>query len=147
MSDRMRFLLDETRIPKAWYNINADMPVPPQPVLHPGTLAPVTPDFLSVLFPMSIIMQEVSTERWIEIPKPVRDIYRLWSPTPMPAGAEPLNVVRHGAGYSVFESQSHGLNQDLRLFAAPDAPVKIARLRLQNLWDGIETMAALLTMD
>ena len=83
MSDRMRFLLDETRIPKAWYNINADMPVPPQPVLHPGTLAPVTPDFLSVLFPMSIIMQEVSTERWIEIPKPVRDIYRLWRPTPM----------------------------------------------------------------
>ncbi len=83
MSERTRFLLDETKVPKAWYNINADMPVPPQPVLHPGTLKPVTPDFLSVLFPMSLIGQEVSRERWIEIPEPVREIYRLWRPTPM----------------------------------------------------------------
>jgi cyclic beta-1,2-glucan synthetase len=59
----------------------------------------------------------------------------VWSPTPMPAGAETVHVIRHGAGYSVFESQSHGLNQNLRLFAAPDAPVKIACLRLQNLWE------------
>jgi len=59
----------------------------------------------------------------------------VWSPTPMPAGAETLHVVRHGAGYSIFESQSHGLNQHLRLFAAPDAPVKIAQLRLRNLWE------------
>jgi cellobiose phosphorylase len=58
----------------------------------------------------------------------------VWSPTLMPAGAETLHVIRHGAGYSIFESQSHGLNQSLRLFAAPDAPVKIAHLRLQNLW-------------
>jgi len=83
MSDQHKFLLDESQLPKAWYNINADMPVPPQPVLHPGTMQPVTPDFLSVLFPMSIIMQEISTERWIEIPEPVRDIYKLWRPTPM----------------------------------------------------------------
>ena len=83
MSDQHKFLLDENQLPKAWYNINADMPVPPQPVLHPGTMQPVTPDFLSVLFPMSIIMQEISTERWIEIPEPVRDIYKLWRPTPM----------------------------------------------------------------
>jgi tryptophan synthase beta chain len=79
----MRFLLDETHIPKAWYNISADMPVPPTPVFHPGTLEPVTPDFLGVIFPMNIVMQEVATDRWIEIPKPVRDIYRLWRPTPM----------------------------------------------------------------
>ncbi len=59
----------------------------------------------------------------------------VWSPTPMPTGAETAHVIRHGAGYSVFESQSHGLNQNLRLFAAPDAPVKIAHLRLQNLWE------------
>jgi tryptophan synthase beta chain len=78
-----KFLLDENRLPKAWYNINADMPVPPQPVLHPQTMKPVTPDFLGVLFPMSIIQQEVSTERWIEIPEPVREIYKLWRPTPM----------------------------------------------------------------
>ena len=83
MSETGRFLLDESRLPKAWYNVNADMPVPPSPVLHPGTMEPVTPDFLSVLFPMSIVMQEVSPERWIEIPEPVRDIYRLWRPTPM----------------------------------------------------------------
>jgi tryptophan synthase beta chain len=83
MSDRTRFQLDQSRLPKAWYNINADMPVPPTPVLHPGTMQPVTPDFLSVLFPMNIIQQEVSAERWIEIPEPVREIYRLWRPTPM----------------------------------------------------------------
>jgi tryptophan synthase beta chain len=78
-----KFLLDESRLPKAWYNINADMPAPPAPVLHPGTKEPVTPDFLSVLFPMGLIMQEVSAERWIEIPEPVRDVYRLWRPTPL----------------------------------------------------------------
>ncbi len=83
MSDQYKYLLDESKIPKAWYNINADLPVPPQPVLHPGTMEPVTPDFLSVLFPMNLIMQEVSTERWIEIPEPVRDVYRLWRPTPL----------------------------------------------------------------
>jgi cyclic beta-1,2-glucan synthetase len=59
---------------------------------------------------------------------------RVWSPTLMPAGADTAHVIRHGAGYSIFESQSHGLNQNLRLFVAPDAPVKIVHLRLQNLW-------------
>ena len=83
MVERGRFLLDETHLPKAWYNVNADLPVPPQPVLHPGTMEPVTPDFLGVLFPMNIVMQEVSPERWVEIPEPVREIYRLWRPTPM----------------------------------------------------------------
>ena len=58
----------------------------------------------------------------------------VWSPTPLPAGAKTAHLIRHGAGYSVFESQSHGLNQNLRLFVAPDSPVKIAHLRLQNLW-------------
>ncbi|MCA9955044.1 MAG: TrpB-like pyridoxal phosphate-dependent enzyme, partial [Anaerolineales bacterium] len=83
MSDNTKFLLDESKLPKAWYNINADMPVPPEPVLNPQTLEPVTPDFLSVLFPMSLIMQEISTEAQIEIPEPVREIYKLWRPTPM----------------------------------------------------------------
>src|SRR5512134_719635 len=76
MSAQHKYLLDESKLPKAWYNINADMPVPPQPVLHPGTKEPVTPDFLSVLFPMSLILQEISAERWIEI-------YKLWRPTPL----------------------------------------------------------------
>jgi tryptophan synthase beta chain len=83
MSDHTRFQLDQSRLPKAWYNINADMPVPPTPVLHPGTMQPVTPDFLGVLFPMNIVMQEVCQDRWVEIPEPVREIYRMWRPTPM----------------------------------------------------------------
>jgi tryptophan synthase beta chain len=83
MTDQTRFLLSESDIPKFWYNINADSPVPPTPVLHPQTLEPVTPDFLSVLFPMDLILQEISTERYIEIPKEVREIYQLWRPTPL----------------------------------------------------------------
>ena len=83
MSDQTRFLLNESDLPKFWYNINADNPVPPQPVLHPGTLEPVTPDFLSVLFPMDLILQEISTERYIEIPEEVREVYKLYRPTPL----------------------------------------------------------------
>ncbi|MBK7367832.1 MAG: TrpB-like pyridoxal phosphate-dependent enzyme [Candidatus Eisenbacteria bacterium] len=83
MRERHKFFLDESRLPTAWYNINADLPVPPSPVLHPGTLEPVTPEFLSVLFPMSILAQEMSPERWIEIPEPVQEIYRVWRPTPL----------------------------------------------------------------
>jgi len=83
MSDSIKYLLDETRIPKSWYNLMADLPTPPPPVLHPGTLQPVGPDDLAPLFPMSLILQEVSTEREIEIPGPVRDVYRQWRPTPL----------------------------------------------------------------
>jgi tryptophan synthase beta chain len=83
MTDQTRFLLNESDLPKYWYNINADNPVAPTPVLHPGTLEPVTPDFLSVLFPMDLILQEISTERYIEIPEEVREIYKLYRPTPL----------------------------------------------------------------
>ena len=83
MPDTVKFLLDEGRIPKAWYNIAADLPSPPPPVLHPGTMKPVGPDDLMPLFPMSLIMQEVATEREIEIPQPVREIYRQWRPSPL----------------------------------------------------------------
>lgn len=83
MSEQTRFLLNESDLPKYWYNINADSPAAPAPVLRPDTLEPVTPDFLSVLFPMELILQEVSTERFIEIPKEVREIYKLWRPTPL----------------------------------------------------------------
>ena len=82
-TEQTRYLLNETDLPKFWYNINADSPVPPAPVLHPGTMEPVTPDFLSVLFPMELIMQEISTERYIEIPEEVREIYKLYRPTPL----------------------------------------------------------------
>ena len=83
MTDSVKYLLDESRIPRFWYNLMADLPSPPPPVLHPGTLQPVGPDDLAPLFPMSLIMQEVSTEREIEIPGPVRDIYRQWRPSPL----------------------------------------------------------------
>ncbi len=83
MTDQIRFQLNETDLPKFWYNIYADSPVPQTPTLHPGTMEPVTPDFLSVLFPMELIMQEISTERYIEIPEEVREIYKLYRPTPL----------------------------------------------------------------
>jgi tryptophan synthase beta chain len=75
--------LSESDLPKFWYNVMADSPVTPAPVLRPDTLEPVTPDFLSVLFPMELILQEVSTERYIQIPDEVREIYKLYRPTPL----------------------------------------------------------------
>jgi len=83
MNSQHKYLLNEADLPKNWYNINADMPVAPTPVLHPKTLQPVTPEFLNVLFPMELIMQEVSTDQYIEIPEEVREIYKLWRPTPL----------------------------------------------------------------
>jgi tryptophan synthase beta chain len=83
MNETTRFILSETDLPRFWYNINADSPVPPAPVLNPMTLEPITPDFLNVLFPMGLILQEISTERYIEIPEEVREIYKLWRPTPL----------------------------------------------------------------
>lgn len=83
MSDRVKFQLDESKLPTAWYNLAADLPTPVPPPLHPGTLQPLGPDDLAPLFPMALIQQEVSTEREIEIPGPVRDVYRQWRPTPL----------------------------------------------------------------
>ena len=83
MGNTVKYVLDESRIPRAWYNIVADLPSPPPPVLHPGTLQPVGPDDLAPLFPMSLIMQEVTTDREVEIPGPVRDVYRQWRPAPL----------------------------------------------------------------
>ena len=82
MGERVKYELGEDRIPRVWYNIAADLP-PPPPVLHPGTGKPIGPDDLAPLFPMALIAQEVSTEREIEIPDPVREIYRMWRPTPL----------------------------------------------------------------
>jgi tryptophan synthase beta chain len=81
MGETTKYLLDEDQIPEAWYNLVADLPAPPPPVLHPGTGQPIGPDDLAPLFPMALIAQEVSSEREIPIPEPVRDIYRLWRPT------------------------------------------------------------------
>ncbi len=75
--------LSEKDMPVSWYNINADLPAPLSPPLNPGTNEPIGPDDLSVIFPMELIGQEMSPERWIPIPEPVRDIYRLYRPTPL----------------------------------------------------------------
>src|SRR5438309_11648204 len=86
MAETVQFNLTPEEIPTAWYNILPDMVRAgrqPLPTLHPGTKEPVTPDLLAPLFPESLIMQEVSTEQWIDIPGPVLDIYRLWRPTPL----------------------------------------------------------------
>ena len=83
MGDTVKYLLDEARMPKAWYNLVADLPVPPPPPLHPGTLKPLAADDLAPIFPKAVIEQEMSAERWIDIPEPVREIYRLWRPSPL----------------------------------------------------------------
>ena len=83
MGDQVKFILDEKDIPKAWYNLAADLPKPLPPVLHPGTKQPIGPSDLEPLFPMALILQEVSGDRHIAIPEPVLDVYRLWRPTPL----------------------------------------------------------------
>ncbi len=83
MPESIKYVLPEDAIPTHWYNIMADLPGPPPPVLHPGTGQPIGPDDLGVMFPPALIAQEMSQEREIEIPKPVRDLYRQWRPTPL----------------------------------------------------------------
>jgi tryptophan synthase beta chain len=81
--NRTKYLLDERDIPAKWYNIQADLATPLPPVLHPGTGQPIGPADLAPLFPMELIKQEVSQERWIPIPDAVRDVLRLWRPSPL----------------------------------------------------------------
>jgi tryptophan synthase beta chain len=81
--NRTKFLLEEKDIPEKWYNIQADLKTPLPPPLHPGTKQPIGPADLAPLFPMELIKQEVSQERWIEIPDEIRNVYRLWRPTPL----------------------------------------------------------------
>ena len=78
-----KFTLEESEMPTRWYNLIPDLPTPPPPPLHPGTLQPVGPDDLAPLFPMELIAQEVSGESYIDIPEEVQDVYRLWRPTPL----------------------------------------------------------------
>jgi tryptophan synthase beta chain len=136
MADEIvRFDLPQSELPRAWYNIQADLPRPLPPVLHPGTHQPVGPDDLAPLFPMALIMQEVSQERYIEIPDEVRDIYKLWRPTPLlrarrlekvldtpahiyykyegvsPSGSHKLNTAAPQAYYNKVEG-AHGLTTE-----------------------------------
>jgi tryptophan synthase beta chain len=83
MTDQKKFNLSENDIPKQWYNVQADLPKPLDPALHPGTGNPAGPDDFAPLFPMELIMQEVSQDRWIDIPEPIREMYKTWRPTPL----------------------------------------------------------------
>jgi len=81
--ERIKIHLDESEMPRQWYNVLADLPTPMKPPLHPGTGKPVTPEDLAPVFPMNLIEQEVSSHRWIDIPEPVLEKYCLWRPTPL----------------------------------------------------------------
>jgi tryptophan synthase beta chain len=78
-----KILLDESELPRQWYNIIPDLPSPPPPPLHPGTRAPLGPDDLAGLFPRALIEQEATAERYVDIPEEVLEVYRLWRPTPL----------------------------------------------------------------
>jgi tryptophan synthase beta chain len=118
MSDNYRLILPESQIPTHWYNIVPDLPAPLPPVLHPATHQPVTPDDLAPIFPMSLIMQEASQERYIPIPDELREIYRLWRPTPLVRATrleQALDTPAHiyYKNESVSPSGSHKLNTAL----------------------------------
>ncbi len=83
MTDRTKFILDESDMPTAWYNVVPDLPAPPPPPLHPGTGQPVGPDDLAPLFPQALIAQEMTADRYIDIPGEVLDVYTLWRPSPL----------------------------------------------------------------
>jgi tryptophan synthase beta chain len=115
LTEDYRIVLPQSRIPAAWYNVLADMPVPMSAPLHPGTGQPIGPADLAALFPMELIKQEVSTERYIPIPDEVRDIYRMWRPTPLVRAVrleKALDTPAHiyYKNESVSPSGSHKLN-------------------------------------
>ena len=83
MGGQVKYLLDESELPRQWYNVIPDLPAPPPPPLHPGTHEPIGPEALAPLFPAALIAQEVSPDRFIDIPEAVVDVYRLWRPTPL----------------------------------------------------------------
>ncbi len=102
MPDRTKFVLDERDMPTAWYNILPDMPRPLDPYLHPMTNEPVTPDDLAPLFPMSLIMQELSPENYIDIPGPVLDVLKTYRPSPLHRAKNLEKVLGLPDGVKIF---------------------------------------------
>jgi len=103
----IKILLDESEMPRQWYNIQADLPTPLKPPLHPGTGKPIAPEDLAPVFPMNLIEQEVSSDRWIDIPEPVLEKYCLWRPSPLCRAKEfeklldaPVKIFYKNEGYS-----------------------------------------------
>lgn len=76
-------VLSEDQMPRQWYNIIPDLPRPPPPPLHPGTLQPLQPQDLAALFPMALIEQEATMDRFVDIPEEVLEVYKLWRPSPL----------------------------------------------------------------
>jgi tryptophan synthase beta chain len=101
-----RFFLSESDIPSAWYNLQADLPKPLPPPLHPGTKQPLSPADLEPIFAKELIRQEVSQERWIEIPAAVREVYRIWRPTPLVRATELEKALKTPARI-YFKDESH----------------------------------------
>jgi tryptophan synthase beta chain len=131
---QVKFVLEETHIPKFWYNLTADLPVPLPAVLHPGSKQAVGPGDLEPLFPMALILQEASTEREIEIPEPIRDIYRMWRPSPLirarrleQALGTPAKIYYKNEGVS--PAGSHKPNTAFRLKRARGSGARRSRLR------------------
>src|SRR5438094_10482592 len=83
MDNQVKYVLQESELPRQWYNVIPDLPEPPPPPLHPGTREPVGPDDLAPLFPQALIAQEVTGDRYVDIPEEVLDVYRLWRPSPL----------------------------------------------------------------
>ena len=139
MSDTIKYLLPEAEMPKNWYNIVADLPEPPPPVIHPGTGKLIGPDDLAPLFPMDLILQEVTSERFIDIPRPILDIYRQWRPSPL------FRARRFGVGKSsrydlVPSPKSQKANQSLisrwraSSVSKPRRPSSTTRPRRPRAW-------------
>ena len=129
-----RYYLPEEKMPKAWYNLAADLPVPLPPPLHPGTGQPLGPDDLAPIFPQAVIAQEMTSERWVDIPEPVRDVYRLWRPAPL-IRARRLEKDLHEAVIAFIKREFGKVtpeNTDRAIFALYDAPLGIIRRYLSN---------------
>src|SRR5260370_8805081 len=99
-----KILLGESDIPERWYNILPALPAPPYPYLNPQTLQPMGPADLAPIFPQAIIAQEVSAEPWIEIPEEVREVYKMWRPSPL-YRAEPLEKAPHTPAHIYFNQE------------------------------------------
>jgi tryptophan synthase beta chain len=150
MSDQIKYLLDESRMPKAWYNIAADLPVPLPPPLHPGTLQPLGPSDLAPIFPNAIIAQEMSTERYIDIPEPVREVLCQWRPSPCSAPAASRSCSARRPRSTTSTKASPGRQPQAQLRRAPglvqrpgrrQAPVHRNRCRPVGLVAGLRGRA------
>ena len=153
MDNQVKYLLQESEMPRQWYNVIPDLPSPPPPPLHPGTRQPVGPDDLAPLFPMALIAQEVSADRHIAIPEPVLDVYRLWRPTPLyrarrlekdlgtpariyykyegvsPAGSHKPNTAVPQAYYNAAEGVSQADHRDRRRPVGQRAGLRVGAVR------------------